>query len=253
MARGDRLAVEQRIAGSTVAYLHHGIDLGDGTVAHARPDDFRNPFGGGRVVRTSREEFAAGRPVRVTVDPPSVFPPAAIVARALQHVGRPGYSPFVDNCEHFATWCATGRRVSRQAEIVCGRLGAAAVRAIAVLSTRAAVAGGERIAVGAALGTTLRLGLRSLVPVAVASEAAALVVEWRAHQAGCPPTESRRAGEAAGMATSSVAGAVAGLPAGPMGVLAGAVAGAALWASGTVSRPRDRGPRSPRRSDSDRA
>jgi hypothetical protein len=29
-------------------------------------------------------------------------------------VGREGYSPVVDNCEHFATWCATGRRESRQ-------------------------------------------------------------------------------------------------------------------------------------------
>jgi hypothetical protein len=36
MARGDRLEVEHRIAGSTVTYLHHGIDLGDGTVVPVR-------------------------------------------------------------------------------------------------------------------------------------------------------------------------------------------------------------------------
>lgn len=47
MARGDRIEVEHRIVGSTVTYLHHGVDVGDGTVVHARPDDFRNPFGGG--------------------------------------------------------------------------------------------------------------------------------------------------------------------------------------------------------------
>jgi len=38
-----------------------GIDLGDGTVVHARPDDFSG-LRGGRVVRTSLEELpAAGR------------------------------------------------------------------------------------------------------------------------------------------------------------------------------------------------
>ena len=57
MARGDRLEVEHRIVGSTVTYLHHGVDIGDGTVVHARPHDFRNPLGGGHVVRTSRAEL----------------------------------------------------------------------------------------------------------------------------------------------------------------------------------------------------
>ena len=231
MARGDRLEVERGIAGSTVAYMHHGIDVGDGTVVHARPDDFRNPFGGGRVERTSVEEFAAGRPVRVATDPPSAFPPEEIVARALAHVGRAGYSPLVDNCEHFATWCATGRRVSRQADIVLTRVAAAAARAVAAVSAGA----GQRLAIRTALGTTLRLGLRTLVPAAIVAEAAALAVEWRAHQAGRPPAESRKAGEAAGLATSTAACALAALPAGPGGVLAGALAGAALWASGSAA------------------
>lgn len=235
MARGDRLEVEQRIAGSTVTYMHHGVDVGDGSVVHARPDDFRNPFGGGRVVRTSREEFAAGRPVRVTTDPPAAFPPDEIVARALAHVGREGYSPLVDNCEHFATWCATGTRVSRQSDIVLARLRAAAARAVAAVSTRTALGAGERIAIRTALGTPVRLGLRTLVPAAIVAEAAALAVEWRAHQAGRPPAESRKAGEAAGLATSTAACALAALPAGPGGVLAGALAGAALWASGSAA------------------
>ncbi|MFM7107217.1 MAG: lecithin retinol acyltransferase family protein [Planctomycetaceae bacterium] len=65
MARGNRLAVERGVAGTSVSYSHHGIDVGDGTVVHARPHDFRAPFGGGRVERTSLAEFAAGREVRV--------------------------------------------------------------------------------------------------------------------------------------------------------------------------------------------
>ena len=114
MAAGDRLVTRRWLAGTFLPYLHHGIDVGDGTVVHARPDDPKRIFGGGRVVRTSLEEFADGSPVGTEHDPPAAFPPDEIVRRAIEHVGREGYSPVVDNCEHFATWCATGRRESRQ-------------------------------------------------------------------------------------------------------------------------------------------
>jgi hypothetical protein len=241
MARGDRLRVERRLAGSTVVYMHHGIDIGDGTVVHARPDDFRSPLAGGRVERTSLAEFAGGGTVLVTTEPPAVYPPDEVVARALEHVGREGYCPVVDNCEHFATWCATGERASRQVDIVLSRISGAAARVAAVVSARrlfanAAVGAAERIAVRTALGisvrTTVRLGLRTLVPAAIAGEAAALAAEWTAHHAGRSTADSRRVGEAAGLATSAAACALAGIPAGPGGVIAGALAGAAVWAGG---------------------
>ena len=237
MARGDRLRVERRLAGSTVVYMHHGIDVGDGTVVHARPDDFRSPLAGGRVERTSRAEFAGGGTAIVTTEPPAAYPPDKIVSRALEHVGREGYCPVVDNCEHFATWCATGERTSRQVDIVLSRVSGAAARIAAFVSARrllanAAAGAGERIAVRTVLGTTVRLGLRTLVPAAIAGEAAALAAEWTVHHAGRSAADSRRAGEAAGLAASAAACALAGLPAGPGGVIAGAVAGAAVWAGG---------------------
>ncbi len=241
MARGDRLRVERPLAGSTVVYIHHGIDVGDGTVVHARPDDFRSPLAGGRVERTSRAEFAGGGTVLIATEPPAAYPPDEIVARALEHVGREGYCPVVDNCEHFATWCATGERTSRQVDIVLSRVSGAAARITAFVSARrllanAAAGAAERIAVQTALGisarTTVRLGLRTLVPAAIAGEAAALAAEWTAHHAGRSAADSRRAGEAAGLAASAAACALAGLPAGPGGVIAGAVAGAAVWAGG---------------------
>lgn len=237
MARGDRLRVERRLAGSTVVYLHHGIDVGDGTVVHARPDDFRSPLAGGRVERTSRAEFAGGGTVLLTTEPSAVYPPDEVAARALAHVGREGYCPVVDNCEHFATWCATGERSSRQVDIVLARISGAAARVAAVVSARrmlanAAAGAAERIAVRTALGTTVRLGLRTLVPTAIAGEAAALAAEWTAHHAGRSAADSRRAGEAAGLAASAAACALAGLPAGPGGVITGALAGTAVWAGG---------------------
>jgi len=137
MAAGDRLVAKRWLAGTFLPYMHHGIDVGDGTVVHARPDDPKRIFEGGRVVRTSLEEFADGSPVAVEVDPPAAFPPEEIIRRAIEHVGREGYSPVVDNCEHFATWCATGRRESRQID----RLVAVSTRvlslAVGILVSRA--------------------------------------------------------------------------------------------------------------------
>jgi hypothetical protein len=234
MARGDRLRVERRLSGSAVGYMHHGIDLGDGTVVHARPDDFGNPLGGGRVERTGRAEFAGDGPVLVTTEPPARFPPEEIAARALRQVGRPGYCPLVENCEHFATWCATGQSASRQVDIVFDRLRGAALRLVAAASARGATA----TAAKALALRSARTGLRGLVPAAIAGEATALAVEWTAHHAGRSAAESRRAGDTAGLAASAAACALAGLAAGPGGVVAGLCAGAAAWAGAGLAARR---------------
>jgi hypothetical protein len=234
MARGDRLRIERHFAGSTVTYMHHGIDVGDGTVVHARPHDFARPLEGGSVVRTSLAEFAGGGEVLVTHEPAASFSADEIVARALSHVGREGYCPVVDNCEHFATWCATGERSSRQVEIVIGRISAAAKRVAATVSARVAAGTAERVVLRTAVGTSLRLGLKTLVPAAIVAEGAALAAEWTAHQAGRSAAESRMAGESAGLATSAATLALAAAAGGPAGVVAGAIAGAALWAGGSL-------------------
>ncbi|MCX7412898.1 MAG: lecithin retinol acyltransferase family protein [Planctomycetia bacterium] len=235
MAKGNRLRVERRFAGSTVTYMHHGIDVGDGTVVHARPANFSRPLAGGSVVRTSLAEFAGGSPVLVTTEPQAAFPPEEIVDRALSHVGRDGYCPMVDNCEHFVTWCATGARASRQVEIVIGRIGSAAKRVAAAVSARVAAGAAERLVVRTAVGTSIRVGLKTLVPAAIVAEGAALAAEWTAHQAGRSAAESRMAGESAGLATSAATLALAGIPGGPAGMVGGALAGAAIWAGGSLA------------------
>lgn len=227
MAAGDRLRAERRVLGTTVSYMHHGIDVGDGTVVHARPHDFRRPFAGGRVERIGREVFAAGSPIDVVREPAAAFSPATIVARALRHVGRPGYCPVVDNCEHFATWCATGQRASRQVDLVVSRLESAA-RTVAVAVSARAVG-------GAAARATARLGLGVLVPAVVAGDVAALAAEWRACRAGKSVAQGRLEGARAGLATSVAACALVGLRAGPAGALVGAGLGLAVWAGGAIA------------------
>ena len=234
MARGDRLAVERRLAGTGVPYTHHGIDLGDGTVVHARPDDPERIFDGGRVDRTSHAEFAAGAPVRVVTDPPARYSPDEIVARAVGLLGRDGYCPVVENCEHFATWCATGERQSRQVDLLVERAGSAASRLAAVIAARAAAGAAERVVVRTALGTSVRLGLRTLLPATLVAEGAAMMAQWSAHQAGRTPEQSRAAGESAGLATSACVCAAASAAGGPAALVTGALAGASLWLAGSA-------------------
>jgi len=148
MASGDRLRVERRLKRLPIRYMHHGIDVGDGTVVHARPDDAGRLFGGGRIVRTSLAEFADGAPIDVVTEPAAVFPREEIVARALGHVGREGYCPVFDNCEHFTTWCATGHWASRQIEVVVKTLS----RVVATATTFAFAAVAVREGRGTASG-----------------------------------------------------------------------------------------------------
>lgn len=235
MARGDRLAVRRRLAGPGVTYTHLGVDLGDGTVVHAQPHDPARLFAGGRVVRTSIETFAGGEPVRRVTEPAALYPADEVARRAEQAVGREGYCPMGDNCEHFVTWCATGERSSRQSDILLGRAGAVTARVAAMLAARLATGSAERLVVRTALGTTARFGLRTLVPAVVVAEGAALAAEWTAHQRGADGEQCRRAGESAGLVTSAGICAAAAAAGGAAAMATAALAGAAVWAGGTAA------------------
>jgi hypothetical protein len=101
-------------------YSHHGIDCGDWTVID---------FGGQGAVkadaiirRVTLAEFAQGVPIRIRRYGTS-YPPEEVVARATSMIGRSGYDLFANNCEHFATWCVTGRHTSAQVEAVWSGVG----------------------------------------------------------------------------------------------------------------------------------
>ena len=235
MARGDRLAADRRLTGYGPTYVHYGIDLGDGTVAHARPHRFERLWAGGAVVRTSFEEFARGEAVRVVHEPPAAFSLEQVAQRAEEHVGREGYSPVVDNCEHFTTWCATGTCHSRQIDIIAARCGRIAGRASSAITSRSVKTGLRQVSVRTAAGTTARIGLKAFMPAVLVAEGVAMAVEWKAHRAGRDEASSKRAGDAAGLATSTATFAAAGALTGPVGAMVGAVTGAAVWAGGSLA------------------
>jgi hypothetical protein len=102
-------------------FNHHGIDLGDGTVAHY--------LEGRAILRSPRQEFSRGQPIS-TVDYPegSCSAPGVTVRRAMGRLGEQNYNLLFNNCEHFAHWCKTGRHRSAQVEnwLHTGSLGALA-------------------------------------------------------------------------------------------------------------------------------
>lgn len=119
LRKGDHLRVWLGL------YWHHGIFLGEGQVA-----EYANWFHGGRIREIPLPEFHRGRPFEIVTHPGDIDPDE-IVARARDRVGEPGYDLLFNNCEHFATWCATGHHKSPQVD----RVARAAAVGVAVGTT----------------------------------------------------------------------------------------------------------------------
>ncbi len=88
-----------------VPYRHHGIELPGGRIAENNPP-------GVRIVDYA--DFARGRPTRVVARDLTEADRDRAVERALSLVGQRHYSLAGWNCEHFASWCATGVAYSQQ-------------------------------------------------------------------------------------------------------------------------------------------
>ncbi|MDZ4860483.1 MAG: lecithin retinol acyltransferase family protein [Candidatus Hydrogenedentes bacterium] len=126
MARGDHLRVWRN------GYWHHGIDCGDDTVIHYTGELFNSA--GAAVRRTSREAFAKGGVVR-RVKSDSAYDSEGIIARAESRLEEMRYSAIFNNCEHFAHWCTTGTKRSRQVNRAITAATGVAVAAFTVAGT----------------------------------------------------------------------------------------------------------------------
>ena len=105
MAAADHLQVPRQHG----LFLHHGIDLGDGTVAHY--------LEGREILRSSLDDFSQGQPVSV-VPHAQCSPQGVTLRRAMGRIGEQNYNLLFNNCEHFANWCKTGRHHSAQVNSV---------------------------------------------------------------------------------------------------------------------------------------
>ena len=88
-------------------YKHHGVDLGDGTVAHY--------LEGREIIRSSIKDFCKGQSFKIIIHE-DASPSGLTLRRAMSRIGEKSYNLLFNNCEHFANWCKTGRHRSNQME-----------------------------------------------------------------------------------------------------------------------------------------
>jgi hypothetical protein len=108
LSTADHLQVPRRHG----LFNHHGIDLGDGTVAHY--------LEGREILRSPVSEFSQGEVVSV-MEHTNASPTGVTLRRAMSRLGEQNYNLLFNNCEHFATWCKTGRHRSEQVDSVIDR------------------------------------------------------------------------------------------------------------------------------------
>lgn len=209
MARGDHIYVDGWCAG--VPFQHHGIDMGDGTVIHLAPEagprvTLRDSSGRFAVRCVTLEQFAGGQSVQVVQDADRL-PADQVADRAQAMLGQTGYSLLGGNCEHFASYCANGRLVSRQIDMASAAMVSATSAATKVVWSVAA-----------------RTGLRTVVRGAVRIHPSSLLadgVEALMLAAGCnrglTAERSKKLARVSGNLTAVGVGAVVG---GPMGAVA---------------------------------
>ena len=105
MAAADHLQVPRQHG----LFNHHGIDLGDGTVAHY--------LEGREILRSPLAEFSRDQPVSLVSYPEGSCSASGVtLRRAIGRLGEQNYNLLFNNCEHFAHWCKTGRHRSGQVE-----------------------------------------------------------------------------------------------------------------------------------------
>ena len=103
-------------------YSHWGIyckEPDGGYVIHYSAPEGKGDFKG-VVLKTPLEKFLDGaNKCEVMTDKyPNGFSGKETVARAEKKIGRSNYNLWLNNCEHFAVWCKTGKHESSQTEIL---------------------------------------------------------------------------------------------------------------------------------------
>ena len=108
LAPGDHIYVRRQ----GILYAHHGIYAGSGKVIHF--SGLENEKIAPLVHATFLMRFLKGGELKRR-DYRCRLAPSETLRIARELLDATDYSLLFNNCEHFATYCATGRRQSRQA------------------------------------------------------------------------------------------------------------------------------------------
>jgi hypothetical protein len=96
-------------------YQHHAILADDTTVITYTGEPGWVEADVAEISRVPLDVFTRGARIRVQRHRGG-YAPAETLGRAESRLGETNYGLLTRNCEHFATWCATGQWRSRQVE-----------------------------------------------------------------------------------------------------------------------------------------
>ena len=111
--QGDHIYVRRK----GLLYSHHGIYSGEGTVIHFKGAvrEKKDPI----VIKTDLENFLNGGKLKRRNYKKRLLHDETLRI-AEDHLSKKGYSLAFNNCEHFASYCATGKKRSAQVRNVVG-------------------------------------------------------------------------------------------------------------------------------------
>lgn len=158
----QNLAIGSHIKTSRTGYSHHGIYCGNSEVVHY--SGFAQALKKGRLEITTLEGFLGSETKYYVINYPSDkvrFSSEEIIERALSRVGEDSYNLVFNNCEHFATWCVTGRSESKQVKAVLSLTTTTAMvyRSISTASAATQIIGLTASSAKILTGTTATSGL----------------------------------------------------------------------------------------------
>jgi hypothetical protein len=107
----DRLSAGSHLMSPRKFYIHHGIYLGDGKVAHY--SGLSASLQAGPIEVTDLDRFGNGSSIWVHQEQ-CAFSSDEIIVRAMSRVGESQYKILSNNCEHFCNWCINGKSYSAQ-------------------------------------------------------------------------------------------------------------------------------------------
>jgi hypothetical protein len=111
VSNADRLSAGSHLISPRKFYVHHGIYLGNGKVAHY--SGLSASLQAGPIEVTDLDRFGNGSSVWVHQEQ-CAFSSEEIIVRALSRVGESQYKILSNNCEHFCNWCISGNSYSAQ-------------------------------------------------------------------------------------------------------------------------------------------
>ncbi len=149
---GDRIKVNRSL------YTHHGIYTGNGFVIH---------YGGLKgsthkkecIIETHLDEFSDGEEVIPLERSINAFDRTKVVKRARSRLGEDSYNLIRNNCEHFTTWCESGKASSKQVQKAAINTVLTSASLLQSSLNALATTGGQRLLVQAASTNPVALGL----------------------------------------------------------------------------------------------